>query len=88
MKKTIYIFIFILPILLLSCSGSSKEPELKKQLETAEQKNQELIKDATLALINLGYTQFAAYKAVKQSLKELNEEYDLSKLITVSLKHI
>ena len=50
--------------------------------------NQELIKDATLALINLGYTQFAAYKAVKQSLKELNEEYDLSKLITVSLKHI
>ena len=43
MKKIIYIFIFLLPILLLSCSGSSNEAELKKQLEIAEQKNQELI---------------------------------------------
>jgi len=47
-----------------------------------------LVQDATLALINLGYTQFVAYKAVKQSLKELNSECDLSQLITVSLKNI
>ena len=43
MKKIIYIFLFILPILLFSCSGSGNEAELKKQLEIAEQKNQELI---------------------------------------------
>ena len=42
MKKIIYIFIFLLPIFLISCSGSSNEAELKKQLEIAEQKNKEL----------------------------------------------
>jgi len=46
MKKIIYIFIFILPIFLFSCSGSTNEAELKKQLEIAEQKNQELIQNA------------------------------------------
>jgi len=46
MKKIIYTFIFLLPILLLSCSGSSNEAELKRQLEIAEQKNQELIQKA------------------------------------------
>ena len=46
MKNTILTLIFILPILLLSCSGSSNEEELKKQLEIAEQKNQELIKES------------------------------------------
>ena len=41
MKKIIYTFIFLLPIILLSCSGSSNEAELKNQLEIAEQKKQE-----------------------------------------------
>lgn len=41
MKKLIYIFVFILPILLLSCSGSSNESEIKKQFEIAENKNNE-----------------------------------------------
>lgn len=50
-------------------------------------KNQNL-QDAILALINLGYTQSVAQKAVKQSLKELSEEADLAGLITMSLKYI
>lgn len=49
---------------------------------------QALTQDAVLALINLGYTQSVAYKAVKQSMKELAEdEYDLGRLITTSLKN-
>lgn len=46
------------------------------------------IQDATLALINLGYTQHAAQKAIKQSLKELPDEVDLPLLITSALKNI
>ena len=46
MKKIIYIFILLLPIILLSCSGSNIEAELKSQLEIAEQKNQQLINKA------------------------------------------
>ena len=42
MKKIIYTFIFLLPIILLSCSGFSNESELEKQLKIAEKKNQEL----------------------------------------------
>jgi len=41
MKKIIYIFIFLLPIILLSCSGSNIEAELKSQLEIAEQKSEQ-----------------------------------------------
>ena len=49
MKKLIYIFIFLLPIILLSCSGSNNEAvELKRQLEIAEQKNQQLINIAEI----------------------------------------
>lgn len=46
------------------------------------------IQDATLALINLGYTQHAAQKAIKQSLKELPDGADLPLLITSALKNI
>lgn len=46
------------------------------------------VQDAILALVNLGYHQNAAQKAVKQSLKELPEEPDLATLITASLKNI
>jgi holliday junction DNA helicase RuvA len=46
------------------------------------------IQDAMLALINLGYTQQAAQKALKQSLKQLPETVDLPTLITVALKNI
>jgi len=46
------------------------------------------IQDAMLALINLGYTQSTAQKAIKQSMHELDEEADLTMLLTTSLKHI
>lgn len=46
------------------------------------------IHDAMLALINLGYTQIAAQKAIKQSLKELPKDVHLADLITTALKHI
>lgn len=48
------------------------------------------IQDAMLALMNLGYNQNIAQKAVKQSLKDLPESsnLDLALLITTALKHI
>ncbi|WP_068471438.1 Holliday junction branch migration protein RuvA [Candidatus Protochlamydia phocaeensis] len=46
------------------------------------------IQDAMLALINLGYNQTTAQKAVKQSLKDLSEDSDLATLIRVALKHV
>jgi Holliday junction DNA helicase RuvA len=50
--------------------------------------NTQKIQDAILALINLGYNQNTAQKAVKQSLKDLPETADLALLITSSLKNI
>lgn len=44
--------------------------------------------DAMLALMNLGYNQGTAQKAIKQSLKELSETADLALLITTALKNI
>lgn len=46
------------------------------------------LQDAILALINLGYTQSTAHKAVKQSQKELPEDADAANLITLALKYI
>ena len=51
MGKIIYIFIFLLPLLLFSCSGSNNEAELKSQLEIAEKKNQELKLEKELELV-------------------------------------
>lgn len=48
----------------------------------------EFVQDAVLALINLGYHQSTAQKAIKQSLKELPENVDLALLITTALKNI
>ena len=44
--------------------------------------------DAMLALMNLGYTQSTAQKAIKQSLKELSENADLALLITTALRNV
>jgi Holliday junction DNA helicase RuvA len=46
------------------------------------------IQDAMSALINLGYHQSSAQKAVKQSIKDLPEKSDLAQLITTALKHL
>ena len=46
------------------------------------------IKDAMSALINLGYNQLFAQKAIKKTIGELSEEVELGLLITHALKHI
>jgi Holliday junction DNA helicase RuvA len=47
-----------------------------------------LIKDAMSTLVNLGYNQATAQKAIKTSLKDLPEDTDLATLITASLKNV
>lgn len=46
------------------------------------------LQDAMMALINLGYNQHTAQKAIKQSLKDLPDSPDLALLITTALKNI
>lgn len=46
------------------------------------------LRDAMSALINLGYNQMTAQKAIKKTLKEAPEEIDLATLITNSLKNV
>lgn len=47
-----------------------------------------IIKDAMSALVNLGYNQIIAQKAIKKTLQEVTEEIDLPTLIRSSLKHL
>lgn len=44
--------------------------------------------DAMSALINLGYNQMTAQKAIKKTLNDFPEEIDLATLITSSLKNV
>ena len=46
------------------------------------------IRDAMGALINLGYNQHTAQKAIKKTLETVPEEAELSVLITSALKHV
>jgi holliday junction DNA helicase RuvA len=46
------------------------------------------IKDAMSALINLGYNQVVAQKAIKKCLNDYPDHVDLASLITNALKHI
>lgn len=46
------------------------------------------ISDAMSTLINLGYHQIAAQKAIKKALQETSEDIELASLITYALKHI
>jgi Holliday junction DNA helicase RuvA len=48
----------------------------------------ETIRDALSALINLGYNQAAAQKAIKKTLDNLPENPDLGMVITNALKHV
>ena len=54
---------------------------------TSDSKSQS-VQDAMMALINLGYNQTTAQKAIKQGIKEMPDEIDLATLITVALKHV
>ncbi len=49
---------------------------------------QQLISDAMSALINLGYTQAIAQKAIKRSIDSLPENVELPLLITTALKNV
>lgn len=46
------------------------------------------VKDAMSALINLGYHQQVAQKAIKKSLQDAPESIDLPALISLALKHV
>lgn len=46
------------------------------------------VNDAVSALINLGYNQSVAQKAIKKSLKDIPDAIDLGALISSALKHI
>jgi Holliday junction DNA helicase RuvA len=48
----------------------------------------ELFSDAFTALLNLGYNQPQAQKAVQKALDESETEFTLSRLITTALRHI
>lgn len=83
-KKTAERLIVELRDKLPNMAGKSKASSFAVQLPSGRQE----IQDAVLALINLGYTQNIAQKAVKQSLQDLPSEYNLAELITCSLKNI
>lgn len=59
-----------------------------RALKTPTDPKAQKICDAMSALINLGYNQMTAQKAIKKSLKDLPEEVDLAMLITCSLKNV
>lgn len=46
------------------------------------------VNDAMSALINLGYNQMTAQKAIKKTLKDIPEGIDVSALIAGALKHV
>ncbi len=50
--------------------------------------NARKISDAMSALINLGYNQITAQKAIKKTLSEKNETIPLAELITYALKNV
>lgn len=50
--------------------------------------NAQKVRDAMSALINLGYNQITAQKAIKKTLSDLSEETDLAVLIMGALKNV
>lgn len=46
------------------------------------------VSDAMSALINLGYNQATAQKAIKKTLKDIPEGIDVAELIAYALKHV
>lgn len=60
----------------------------KLSVHASLDQHQKNVQDAVLALVNLGYHQSSAQKAVKQSLKDAGENCDLPTLILASLRNI
>lgn len=50
--------------------------------------NTHKIRDAMNALVNLGYNQSTAQKAIKKTMHDLSDEVDLATLIMTSLKNV
>lgn len=57
-------------------------------LHTQSDPRAQKVSDAMGALINLGYNQMTAQKAIKKTLKDFPESIDLSELITAALKNL
>lgn len=55
---------------------------------TIQLPKQQVVADAMSTLINLGYTQAVAQKAIKRSIESLPENVELAHLITTALKNI
>ncbi len=50
--------------------------------------NAQKIRDAMNALINLGYNQMTAQKAIKKTIQDMSQDVELALLITTSLKNV
>lgn len=67
-----------------TCALSPNDLMVHSQSDPRSQK----ISDAMSALINLGYNQITAQKAIKKTLKDSTEGIDLATLITDALKNL
>lgn len=74
--------------LLLELKGKSLELIRTKPQATLSAKNPPLLQDAVSALINLGYSQANAQRAVTITLENFKEPPELAILITASLRHL
>jgi len=70
----------------LSLKGAGQPSDWQVKME-ADPRSQ-TIRDAMSALINLGYNQNVAEKAIEKTLKNVPEGIDLGKLITAALKNV
>lgn len=66
---------------------SSPDPSTHMMEAKLDQPSQK-IKDAMSALINLGYNQLTAQKAIKKTMQDCSDEIDLGLLITNALKNV
>lgn len=74
--------------LLLELKGKSLELIRTQPQATLSAKNPPLLQDAVSALINLGYSQANAQRAVTITLESFKEPPELAMLITASLRHL
>jgi len=61
---------------------------LDSALTSHKDPKRQQIQDAMLALVNLGYNQSKAQKAIQAGLKEVSDTCDLAALITCALRHM